>query len=176
MPVSKPAAKSAPKATPESESGAQLVDYIVGVKEPAGESRKAADAASVKGFVEGSVDLVANAVSDLLRQKETAEETGKGAIQARSDPAIIALVDRLDVAMKHANAAFATRNTAGIAESTAMIAQDAENFGLRLLARMAKCVERAAGAGDMNALADLLPELGNAVERNRITLSQRRGG
>ena len=44
-------------------------------------------------------------------------------------------------------------------------------FGFRVLARMARCVERAARASDMNALHDLLPELAVAVERNRIALN-----
>lgn len=148
----------------------ELADGKEGIKE---ESDGGKARTGLNDFVEGSADLVASTFSEMLRKKETTSQPG-APIQARSDPAIVSLVDRLDVAMKHASAAFANKNAAGIAESTAMIAQDAENFGLRLLARMAKCVERAAGAGDMNALSDLLPELANAVERNRITLSQRK--
>lgn len=179
MPVPKPTAKSAKEEGHKQAAGGQLLDFIVGVQESANEAAKPKNIKpddKVKEFVEGSVDLVASTISDMLRQKEQPPaEQATAPIQARSDPAIIALVDRLDVAMKHANAALAIKDTAGIAESTAMIAQDADNFGLRLLSRMAKCVERAATKGDMAALVDLLPELGNAVERNRIALSQRRG-
>ena len=54
------------------------------------------------------------------------------------------------------------------------IAAESDAFGFRVLARMARCVERAAKANDMNALKDLLPELAVAVERNRIALTPRK--
>ena len=54
------------------------------------------------------------------------------------------------------------------------IATESDAFGFRVLARMARCVERAAKANDMNALRNLLPELAVAVERNRIGLTPRR--
>lgn len=158
---------------PEQVEG-ELLDYIVGVKEEGGKG------SSVREFVEGSVNMVTSTVSNILRKKEQPEEPAAAPeeepIKARSDPAIISLLERMDVAMRHANAAFAIKNGPAIAQSTGMIASDAEKFGLRLLARMAKCVERAALANDMSALSDLLPELGIAVERNRITLAQRRPG
>ncbi len=39
---------------------------------------------------------------------------------------------------------------------------------------MARCVEQAGKAADMNALRDLLPELTVAVERNHIAITQHR--
>lgn len=92
----------------------------------------------------------------------------------RSDPAIINLVQELDAAMARAMGAFNDANTPGIAESTAIIAKHAQAFGLRLLARMAQCVERAAMANDLAAVRDLLPDLANAVERNRIALMNKK--
>lgn len=91
----------------------------------------------------------------------------------RSDPAIVQLVASLDQAIKGALDAFEREDGAGVAKCTGIIAAESQSFGLRLLARMAHCVERAGNANDMNALRDLLPELANAVERNRITLSQK---
>ena len=61
-----------------------------------------------------------------------------------------------------------------VGEAANRIATESDAFGFRVLARMARCVERAAKANDMNALRDLLPELAVAVERNRIGLTPRR--
>ena len=46
----------------------------------------------------------------------------------------------------------------------------ANHFGLRTLARVAHCVEAAAKAKDRDAVANLLPDLENVVERNRIAM------
>ncbi|MBQ7606865.1 MAG: hypothetical protein IJU76_02660 [Desulfovibrionaceae bacterium] len=57
-----------------------------------------------------------------------------------------------------------------VAESAAQIAAEGDRFSLRILSRVARCVERAGRAGDIPALKDLLPELENEVERNCIAL------
>lgn len=156
----------------------ELLDFIVGVNQKPTQTEKAPS--PVRSFVESSVNMVTSTISSILRQKGKQEmplpapEAPEEEIKARSDPAIIALLERLDASMRHANAAFAARNAPAIAESTGLIASDAEKFGLRQLARMARCIERAALANNMGALSDLLPELGIAVERNRITLAERK--
>lgn len=160
-----------PKTAQEQQAGGELLDFIVGVNE----EKSNPIAAPVKEFVESSVNMVASTLSNILG-KTSGAATVEEPIKARSDPAIIALLERMDAAMRHANAAFAAKNGQAIAESTGLIAADAEKFGLRSLSRMAKCVERAAVANEMGAVADLLPELGIAVERNRITLAQRKQG
>lgn len=171
----------------------ELLDFIVSAKpegDKKGEDSGQAGGKPVKNFMESSVNMVASTLSSLLRQKSQSEpapatspiapeasiqDSGEP-VKPRSDPAIIALLERLDASMRHANAAFAARNAPAIAESTGLIARDAERFGLRQLARMARCIERAAIANNMPALSDLLPELGIAVERNRITLAERNSG
>lgn len=93
--------------------------------------------------------------------------------EAPGDPAINAMLNHLEQAMKNANGHYAAGNGSGVAAATADMAAVSERFGLRILTRMAQCVERAARANDMGALNDLLPELGNAVERTRILVMQK---
>ena len=94
----------------------------------------------------------------------------------QEDKTLIHLVHRLDEAMEDAQRAYKGRSCHGVGEAAGRIANDSDAFGFRVLARMARCVERAAKANDMNALRDLLPELSVAVERNRIALNPRHQG
>ena len=94
--------------------------------------------------------------------------------QRETDQTIPQLVARLDTAMDDAQQGFKNRRCAVVGEAANRIATESDAFGFRVLARMARCVERAAKANDMNALRDLLPELAVAVERNRIGLTPRR--
>lgn len=91
------------------------------------------------------------------------------------DPVVNSLIRELDAAMQSASQAFERRDSVAVAQATGRIIRESETVGLRLLARMASCVERAAQENDMNALSDLLPELALAVERNRLALNQNRG-
>lgn len=94
--------------------------------------------------------------------------------EAGGDPVVQALIHELDDAMLAATNAYNAHDSAAVAEATARIISEAENVGLRLLAKMASCVERAAKENDETALSDLLPELALAVERNRLALDQNR--
>ena len=94
--------------------------------------------------------------------------------QRETDQTIPQLVARLDTAMDDAQQGFKSHRCAVVGEAANRIATESDAFGFRVLARMARCVERAAKANDMNALRDLLPELAVAVERNRIGLTPRR--
>lgn len=100
----------------------------------------------------------------------------RSAAQPRVDTALLQMLRRLDAAMEDAQRAFKGRSCHAVGEAARRIASDSDAFGLRVLARMASCVERAANANDMNALRDLLPELAVAVERNRITLNPHNQG
>ena len=91
-----------------------------------------------------------------------------------TDQTIPQLVARLDAAMDDAQQGFKNRRCTVVGDAANRIATESDAFGFRVLARMARCVERAAKANDMNALRDLLPELAVAVERNRIGLTPRR--
>lgn len=155
---------------------------------PAGQ----APAGGVTDFVETSVSLVASAVSSAFStppadaavpEAAHAEPDGAGEVPsaqacapgvASTDTAILELVERLDAAMTQATEAHAAGRGQMVAQAAARIAEESESFGFRVLARMARCVERAGRAGDMNALRDLLPELAVSVERNRIALTQRK--
>ncbi|MDE5878624.1 MAG: hypothetical protein K2G99_01120, partial [Desulfovibrio sp.] len=144
-------------------------------------------------FVERSVSLVTSAVSSAFAPAAGAGEPdlqappagdGRGvsasgpdretAATTGPDAVILALVERLDAAMAQATAAHASGLGQQVAQAAATIAEESESYGFRVLARMARCVERAGRAGDMNALRDLLPELAVSVERNRIALTQRK--
>lgn len=91
------------------------------------------------------------------------------------EPFIPGLLETLDAALDDARRGRAGGSTFVVQEAAARIAGKAESFGLRVLERIARCVERAAAADDMEAVRDLLPELEAAVERNRIALAPRAG-
>jgi CheY-like chemotaxis protein len=78
----------------------------------------------------------------------------------------------MDADMRLIRQALAAGNMAATGRHAGFIATNADKHGLRVLARMARCVESAAKALDDDALRDLLPELEATVERNRIALTQ----
>lgn len=94
--------------------------------------------------------------------------------EPRIDPAILRLVDELDLAIEDAKKAFAMRNCQAVADCATRISEESDKFGLRVLSRMAMCVVRAGRHGDLQAVSDLLPDLVAAVERNKITLTQKK--
>lgn len=85
-------------------------------------------------------------------------------------PLVPGLVDTLNAALEDALIGREQDDTLAIQEAAARIAGKSETFGLRVLERIARCVERAAAADDLDAVRDLLPELQAAVERNTIAL------
>ena len=80
------------------------------------------------------------------------------------------LLDDFDAAAAGARRAFAREHLDGVQHAARHIAMQANHFGLRTLARVAHCVEAAAKAKDRDAVANLLPDLENVVERNRIAM------
>lgn len=165
-----------------------IMDFIVGVEE----TERAANGGNVKPAEpehpddkpQGNVVASSEAIkTPILQEGNTVSLPGahnvKGINETEEndvDPVISGLVDRIDSAMADAMDAFSRQNGPDVAIATGKIAVEAEGFGLRLLGRMARCVERAARANDHGALGDLLPELSVAVERNRLTLTQKRPG
>ena len=89
-------------------------------------------------------------------------------------PLIPGLLSSLDEAMNDVRRGFNKADTIAVEEAAARIAAKADNYGLRILARMARCVEMAAKARDKDALANILPELETAVERNKIALQPKK--
>ena len=190
-PEPKPEAPAAPRpvsAVPlkSKHGGSSIMNFIAG----------AADALRGSGHPEHQPDSVSKPDSvapvsapQPARQKEAsnadyntrAEFSGFEAVDAappmpqrEMDQTIPLLVARLDTAMEDAQHGYRNRRCSVVGEAAGRIAAESDAFGFRVLARMARCVERAAKANDMNALRDLLPELAVAVERNRIALTPRR--
>ena len=83
------------------------------------------------------------------------------------------LLEDFDRASHDARQAYQKDDADGVRLAARYIAGQADNFGLRALARMARCVEDAAKAKDRDALGNLLPELELFVERNRIAMRGR---
>lgn len=153
-----------------------------------------AGAAPVEGAAALSHDPLADSPPQSLNQPEPApvsepqasssaarpeavsrSDAGESAYPPQAmDNAIALLVERLDAALQDAQKGFQSRRGIVVGEAAGRIAAESESYGFRVLARMARCVERVAKADDLNALKDLLPELAVAVERNRIALTPRK--
>jgi len=93
-----------------------------------------------------------------------------GSAVEQMQPLIPGLLASLDEAMDDVRQGFNKADIIAVETAAARIAVRADNYGLRVLARMARCVENAAKARDKDALANILPDLETAVERNRIAL------
>ncbi|MCR5814902.1 MAG: hypothetical protein K6G15_10500 [Desulfovibrio sp.] len=128
------------------------------------------DKSNVLDFIEGAVetDSINGTFVSLAEQKTpSSESTG-----IAPDPALLDLVRRLNLAVEDAKRALAASQSMRVAEAAGRIAAECDAFSFRILARIARCVEQAGKAKDLNALKDLLPELAQQVERNNIALTQ----
>ena len=81
-----------------------------------------------------------------------------------------ALMWRMDKYLAEAGYALEQRRLHLVADAAGRLAAEAESYGFRVLGRMARCVESAGRAKDLQAVTDLLPELATAVERHSISL------
>ena len=81
-----------------------------------------------------------------------------------------ALMWRMDKYLAEAGYALEQRRLHLVADAAGRLAAEAEIYGFRVLGRMARCVESAGRAKDLQAVTDLLPELATAVERHRISM------
>ena len=140
---------------------ASIVDFIAGATPPAGSSAPVSGANAPAATVQAVSTSAAMQAAPAQPQPQPRQQ----------DAALLRLVERLDAAMEDAQRAYKGHNCLAVAEASGRIANESDGFGFRVLARMARCVERAARANDMSALRDLLPELAVAVERNRIALN-----
>ncbi|MBQ4133439.1 MAG: response regulator [Desulfovibrionaceae bacterium] len=90
------------------------------------------------------------------------------------DPEVIHLIpgllDNLEHALADARLGLENRSFLGVSEACMRIAGTADAHGLRTLKNIANCVERAANANDMEAVSDLLNELGGSIESTRSSL------
>lgn len=83
------------------------------------------------------------------------------------------LLEDFDVTTIRARKAYERGDTDAVHTAAGRLASQADSYGLRALARMARCVADAARARDKDALSNLLPELELFVERNRIAMRRR---
>ena len=81
-----------------------------------------------------------------------------------------ALMWRMDKYLAEAGYALEQRRLHLVADAAGRLAAEAESYGFRVLGRMARCVESAGRAKDLQAVTDLLPELATAVERHRTSM------
>ncbi len=84
-----------------------------------------------------------------------------------------AMLRRVDALLQETQAAYNEGRPQHAAMTALDIAREMDAFGIRHIARLARNVERAGTAGDMEALGDILPELYNAMERLYIQLDRR---
>jgi hypothetical protein len=114
------------------------------------------------------------AQSAFREQTERPLDAHSSSTVEQMQPLIPGLLSSLDEAMDDVRHGFSKADTIVVEEAAARIAARADNYGLRILARMARCVEMAAKARDKDALANILPELETAVARNRIALQPKK--
>ncbi|MCL1985011.1 MAG: hypothetical protein FWG59_00990, partial [Betaproteobacteria bacterium] len=107
---------------------------------------------------------------------ERSSSVYSGSAVDQIQPLIPGLLSSLDEAMTDVRRGFNKADTIAVEEAAARIAAMADNYGLRILARMARCVEMAARARDKDALTNILPDLETAVERNKIALQPKQSG
>lgn len=147
-----------------------LTDFIVGVERK--EHNKPAAEPASQDTMAPAPERKAPTSSAAPGKDEFIVEKEGGADSV--DPVIIGLVEKLDAYMREAQNSYNSGNCELLALITGQIASESESFGLRWMARFAKCVEQAAQANDLKAVQDLLPELSLAIERNKVTLLQKK--
>lgn len=132
-----------------------------GSSDPASVGLKVAEPAAVGAVSAGPNPLGADPL---------AAQPAKPALSNSPDSPIPTMLEEFDEAMRYARGGFVRKNIQAVHEAAVYIANRSDTCGLRVLARMARCVGEAAKAEDMEALNNLLPELETAVERNKIAL------
>ncbi len=137
--------------------------------EPQGTPAKAV-AAAAKPAAPAPAKAVAAAQKDFSFELSAPKET----LSPQEDvlQPLEQLTHDLDASMAQAWKHFDAKNPAGVANAAGSIARNAENYALRTLARMARTVESAANARDMECLGNILPDLETTLERTRIGLQQ----
>lgn len=100
-------------------------------------------------------------------------EEGMPAPDPQYSEARAAMLRRVDALLQETQTAYNEGRPQHAAMTAMDIAREMEAFGIRHIARLARNVERAGTAGDMEALGDILPELYNALERLYIQMGRR---
>lgn len=164
-PASAPTPASAPAPAPEPLSVPVTAEVPLPTAAPA--------AAPVAAPIAAPVAAPAAAPVDSSEADTAQHEKFTAAQPAEDDSPIPALLEDFDEAIKYARKGFTRKNIQAVQDASNYIATRSDTCGLRVLARMARCVEGAAKAQSMDALENLLPELETAVERNKIALQKK---
>lgn len=147
----------------------------VGEPQPILSSTGDASQSDQRSLVEDHVTGAATSDQQPAQTVGTSFESAAPAVQtvasASQDKALQQLLDHLDENINKARQGLGIQNCNLVAESAKKIAGEADGFGLRVLARLARCVEQAARANDLGAVRDLLPDLIVAIERTHVTLA-----
>lgn len=90
------------------------------------------------------------------------------------DTALIPLIPGLQInladSLNEIETSLQQKNSQEVKNAANAISATADSFGLKSLERMAKCVERAAQANDLEAISALLPDLQNLLEKTQKAL------
>lgn len=196
-PLQEEPALAEPQKSQEGEQPRQLTDVWISEPMPISQPQKDASRAAAKhapqeqkneaqiaspaspqGQNPSMMDLIVSVNATPAEEKKP-DPTPPSVVEAspaseQQASALEALLSQLDDGLAQAQKAYAGRDCAMVEEATAGMARAAEDYGYRIVGRLARCVERAARAKDLPALGDLLPVLADAVERNRIATSPRK--
>ena len=94
------------------------------------------------------------------------------AVDASLLPLVPGLVHALKDALADAQQGRSTGRTTLVQEASGRLAGRAEVFGLQKLGKFGRCVERAAEAGDLEAVSNLLEELDSITKRYIVALQE----
>ena len=89
-----------------------------------------------------------------------------------SDEAIRTLLAELDEALERAIQGEQSGNAQMVCEAAAHIGRLAETYDLRVLDDPARCLEEVACSGNMDEIAQLMPDLVSAINRNRVSFEE----
>ena len=116
---------------------------------------------------EATDELISDATAD--KTSVCGEESAPG---DDSDATIQCLLRELGVALEQIVIGQKRNDAKEVRKAAARIAKLAETFDLRVLDDPARCIEMAAEGGDMEEIAQLIPDLTAAVARNRASFEE----
>ncbi len=134
-------------------------------------SRQASDNLSILGAVGESPSVAEMGAASAYAPFPLAGIDGEF-IEIPMLPLLPGLVQTLEDALYDLQSGCANRSTIIAQEAAGRLAGKAEAFGLHRLGKIARCVERAAEANDMEAVSTLYEDLGGATNRYLLALRE----
>lgn len=155
------------EASPQQDARMPLLDLIITEPEDDEPQPQVAAQPTHPGHTAGTHGAIPAAIPQAMSAAGTTIMDG---LDDDMRPFLPGLVSTLEEAMQEAHNARNREDTLAMQEASARIAGKAETFGLHVLGKLARCMERAAAADDMDAVQVLFPDLEAAVRRNLIEL------